>query len=354
MRNLWLKITIVSLWLFLPFQCLAQTTDPSSIINNAIQPYMAQNGIPGVAVALYYHNQAYFYNFGVSDRSTQQPVTSNTIFEIGSITKVFTATLLAEQILNHKMNLNDPVVNYLPPQVKNANGAINQVTLEELATHTSGLPRIPPGLTLAERAGYTKDDLMNYISTWQPDGPVGSGYSYSNIGFGLIGDALEGLTGQSYSVLLQQDILNPLGMTSSSIDDAVDPSRYATGYDEDGEQTMHWPTNAWAAGGAMRSTAVDMMKFIKANLGLQSSGASPQLIQAMQLAQKPLLQINDFMQGIAWSTSNGTTKKNGATAGFSAGIVLMPSQNMGIVILTNKTKSHPMRLGNQILHQLAS
>lgn len=353
MRNLWYKITIISVWLFLPFQCFAQTTDPGSTVNNLVQAYMAQNDIPGAAVALYYHNQTYLYNFGVTDRSTQQPVTSNTIFEIGSITKVFTATLLAEQILNHKMNLSDPVVNYLPPQVKNANGAINQVTIQELATHTSGLPKVIPGMTLVQRSSFSSSDFMNYLAQWQPDEQIGSEYQYSNIGFGLLGYVLEGATGQTYAQLLQTQIFNPLGMTSTSLDSPVDANRYATGYNQNDQPARPWPQSAWPAGGALRSTATDMLNFLKANLGVQAQGVPPQLIQAMQLAQKPILNINNFSQGMAWSTAKGIVGKNGGTAGFGSAMNLMPSENMGIVILTNRAGSRPTILAKQILQQLA-
>lgn len=353
MRYLWYKIIIVCALLFLPLAGLAQTIDPAQTVSNLAQKFIAEKDIPGLAVALYYHGHTYFYNYGVTDRSTQQPVTSDTIFEIGSLTKTFTATLIAEQILNHKMNLTDPVVNYLPASVKTQNGAINQVTLGELATHMSGLPRIPRGLTLAQRASFTETDLMNYVAQWQPDAPIGSEFNYSNIGFGLLGYALAGEAGQPFATLLQQKILTPLGMASTSIDYAVDQSRYATGYDANGQQTMYWPKSAWAAGGAMRSTAHDMMKYLEANLGIQSANTSPQLLRAMQLAQKPLVSFDTFQQGMAWVIKNGVINKGGLTAGFSSGIALMPNEKMGVVILTNKAKARPVQLATQILQQLA-
>lgn len=352
-RNLRNLLIMICVGFFLPIISFAQAPNPTNIVNRLVMDYKLNENIPGVAVALYYNNKAYFYNFGVANRFTQQPVTRNTIFEIGSMTKAFTATLLAEQVLAGKIALNAPVVNYLPPYVKRVNGALNQVTLQELATHTSGLPSVPPGLELRERAYYNERDLMNFVAYWQPRVPIGTQYSYSNIGFGLLGYALEQVTGHSYAQLLQKNIFNPLGMQNSSLNYPVNQNLYAQGYNKFGRPAMRWPKNAWPAGGAIRSTAADMCKFLEANLSVTSSGASPQLIRAMQFAQKGIFPTGVFIQGLAWANMpNGIIRKDGGTSGFSSYIALLPNQHMGIVILTNKSQVHPAHLAAQILFQL--
>jgi beta-lactamase class C len=332
----------------------ATTTNPGTTVNKLVTTFMTNQNIPGIAVALYYQNKTYLYNYGITNLTTQRAVTSDTIFELGSVTKVFTATLLAKQILADKMALKDKVTQYLPTNVKNSNGPINQVTLQELATHTSGLPSVPPGLQLRDRPSYSKTALMDFVAHWQPDVTIGSEYSYSNIGFGLLGYALETVSKQSYAQLLQSNIFDPLGMRSSSLNNPIDESRYADGYNQMGQKAIHWPKNAWPAGGAIRSTATDMLKFLQANLGIATSGASPQLIQAMKFAQKGIYQTDNFNQGLAWSVNqNGFVVKGGGTAGFSSFIALFPGKRMGVVVLTNKTGVKPGKLANQILLQLS-
>lgn len=322
-------------------------SDPTNFINNKIQNFMNNKQVPGVAVALYYNNHLYFFNYGYANTDTQTKITENTIFEIASITKVFTATLLAQEVLQNKVNLNDPVVKYLPAKVKKTGESIDQVSLLDLATHTAALPKVAPAY-----ADNSTQAFLQYFNTWQPTYPIGKKFLYSNIGFGLLGYAVAGAAGTNYENLLQSNILDPLKMTSSSMYTAVDNSRYAQGYNRMGRPAQRWPRYPWGAAGALRSSSSDMAKFLLANLGLN---APADLIQAMQFAQKAQRPATpNFQMGLGWQVFyNGLINKNGGSNGFGTAIAFYPAKKIGVVILTNKAGSQPILVANNIVKELA-
>jgi len=315
------------------------TRSPSQIISNIVHQYMNRNNVAGVAIAFYNQGKITFYNFGVANTTTNTPVTQNTLFELGSVTKVFTATLFALELTTGKMSLKNSLGNYLPAAIVSQNPAVNQITLQMLATHTAGLPTIPPGIKLAMYANYSKQDLINYLSTWQPQPmyPLGTHYHYSNIGFGFLGYAVEQAAHQSYAQLLQQYILQPLAMTTTTLNLPNGSNSFAQGYDGQGTPVPPWTPVGWIEAGGLRSSAADMAQFLRANLGDTQNKV---LHQAMQLAQQPYFPINaTAQQGLGWEINqiNGYTaiSKGGATNGFKCFIAMIPSQQIGIVMLAN-------------------
>lgn len=322
-------------------------TDPTRFINAKIQTFMTNKQVPGVAVALYYNKHLYFYHYGYANTETKAKVNEDTIFEIASITKVFTTTLLAQEVLQGKMKLNDPVIKYLPTTINKQGEAIDQVTLLDLATHTAALPKVATPV-----ANQSPQAFLQYFNTWKPSKPIGKTFLYSNIGVGLIGYALEGASDTSYENLLQTNLLTPLKMTSTSLYQAVDDSRYAQGYNAMNLPAKRWPKFPWPAAGALRSTSADMSKFLLANLGIS---APDNIIKAMQLAQKPQRPATlNFQMGLGWQVlKNGIINKNGGSNGFGSAIVLYPEKKIGVVVLTNRAKSQPMRVANNIVKELA-
>lgn len=278
------------------------------------------------------------------------PVTSDTIFEIASITKVFTSTQLALEVLRGKMNLKDSVVKYLPA-LQNNRLAIDQITLQDLATHTSSLPRVPP----PRKHGYNHQKIIQFLRNWNPAYPVGTKYVYSNLAFGVLGIAEGNVEKMDYMDLIRRDILIPLDMHSTMIH--VPPAlmkRYAHGYNKNGGPAPHYALNAWPAGGALRSTASDMMKFMLANLNLRGPD---QLRQAMQLAQKGIFEVSEQLtMGLGWQRFKGRgvlfVDKNGGVEGFSSYIGMVPDKKMGIVLLANKAKTQLTEVGREILAKI--
>lgn len=331
----------------------AEEKDPNKVVEKVIKNFMKNKEIPGVAVALIFDQTPHVYFFGTANKTTGEPVTPDTIFEIASITKVFTSTLLAEEVIAGRMNLNDPVTKFLhfahPPH-----GQIGKVTLETLATHTSSLPRVPP--PLKPFRPHTHESVLEFLSDWKPSYPIHSKYVYSNLGFGVLGYAVADAAGKPFHTLLDDNILHPLGMHSTYI--RVPKAlmhNYAQGYNQHGKPAEQYGVNAWPGGGALRSTITDMFKFLKANLEIDGP---PKLLKAMQFAQEGRFKVSEHLtMGLGWQRFSTQKEllidKNGGVEGFSSYIGMNPDKKIGIVILVNKGKTGVTNAGRRILNQLS-
>lgn len=314
-----------------------------------INNYMEKLNIPGLAIAVFDGEKEYVRLYGVANRERNSSLTPQTIFEIASITKVVTSTDLALHIEEGKIALNDLITFYLPKTDKNF-GAINQVTLLELATHTSSLPRIPPPLFDKQR--YTRQNVIDFLQRWEPENPIGTHYLYSNLGFGLIGYALENFEHKTYEEVIKDDILAPLEMWSTMIEVPYDlMANYAQGYARDDLPIRQLPISVWPASGALRSTIEDMLKFLKANLSI----AGPEkLLYAMQIAHRGYFTVNEKLtMGLGWQRVHIKDRliidKNGGSSGFSSYIGMIPEKKIGIVFLTNKAKINSTYFGRLLL-----
>src|SRR5437588_859168 len=211
----------------------------------------------------------------------------DTVYEIGSVTKTFTATLLAQAVLSGRVTLDTPVAQLLPDFKIPSRGG-KEITLGELATQHSGLPRLPSNLLPKDAANpyadYDVAKLKAFLAEYELPRDPGASYEYSNLGFGLLGYALAQLEHTTYGVVAHEEILEPLGMTMSStgFTDAM-RAHLAPGHDGAGKAAKNWDLDALAGAGAVRSTANDMLRYLKANMGI---GRSP-LTAAMKLAQQP-------------------------------------------------------------------
>lgn len=314
------------------------------LVQKTILSYMKEQDIPGASIALYIDGKGYLLHFGLSDKSKNRAVTDETLFEIASITKVFTTTELALEVLRGKMNLSDPITKYFPEIGE------SPVTLEQLATHTSSYPRnlapLPNGQI------YTQKQIFVLLQSWKPAYPIGTHYLYSNLGVGLLGFSLESVEKMSYENLLKKDIFGPLGMSSTMIYVPKESRQnYAQGYTEKGVPVEQLINSAIPAAGAILSTSNDLLKFLEANLGVKGP---QELVRAMKLAQNGYYVVNDTLtMGLGWQRKkiNGTMfiDKNGGRAGFSSYIGFIPEEKIGIVILFNKTKQNPTKVGRSLL-----
>lgn len=228
----------------------------------------------GVAIGLLAGNMMRTFAHGalLEDESSSA---EGVIFEIGSITKVFTATLLADMALAGEVALDDPVQMHLPDHVRLAQRG-RPITLADLSSHVSGLSRLPPGflrsLTKQQRsnpyADFGVDDLYRAVGAVRLRRPPGAKVRYSNFGAGLLGAVLARRAGTSYEQLVQGRICVPLGLRGTSIDvPAAKLGRFADGHDRRGRAAAHWDALALAGAGALRSTVADMLVFIRLQLG---------------------------------------------------------------------------------------
>ncbi len=285
-------------------------------------------------------------SYGHPSRTNHGPVDGDTVFEIGSATKVFTALLLAEAIDHGELKLDDPISKYLPSSVKVPARNGRQITLLDLATHTSGLSRMPdhfaPKNPENPYADYTVEQMYAFLSAYTLPRDIGAEYEYSNLGVGLLGHILALRAGTNYEALVLERICRPLGMTNTQITLSLDQNtRLATGHDAAGKPVANWDIPTLAGAGALRSTANDLLKFLAANLGLVKSDLGP----AMQLAQKSRHDAGspDMEIGLCWHIAKKYGARlvwhNGGTGGYHSFIGFDPQKKRGVVVLANSAKS---------------
>jgi Beta-lactamase class C and other penicillin binding proteins len=272
----------------------------------------------------------------------QPPLDGNSVFEIGSISKVFTATVLAELVQEGKVSLADPVQKFLPAGVHVPSRSGKQITLGNLSEQNSGLPRMPTNFTPADPANpyadYRAPQMYEFLSGYQLTRDPGAQFEYSNLGVGLLGHALSLATGQSYEEMERTRVWEPLGMEHTAI--TMTPwmkSHLALGHDPTGKIASNWDLDVLAGAGAIRSTTYDMLKFADANLHPERGA----LQRAMAFAQAerapaggPTLGIG--LNWISRHTGGDTIVwHNGGTGGYRTFLGLLPSRKMAVVVMTN-------------------
>ena len=263
----------------------------------------------------------------------------DTVYEIGSITKTFTATLLAREILAGRLALDTPIVRLLDGfTVPARNG--KEITLGAIATQHSGLPRLPDNILPADPdnpyADYDVAKLKAFLANYELPRDPDAGYEYSNLAFGLLGYALAQSRHSDYAAMVGAGIFKPLGMTMTGLAfTETMRAHLAPGHGDDGKQVKNWDFEALAGAGAIRSTANDMLRYLKANMGLDPSP----LAAAMQLAQEPRRDMNRNVRiGLAWmTTARGIVWHNGGTGGYHSFIGFDAERRHGVVILCNST-----------------
>lgn len=282
------------------------------------------------------------YSYGHLCLKCERAVDGDTIFEIGSISKVFTALLLEQMVEQGKMKLEDPISLYLPKSVKTPVRKGKEITLIDLATQSSGLPRLPDNLKPADPtnpyADYTVQNLYDFLSGYTLTRDIGSQYEYSNLGMGLLGHLITLKAKQDYESLVKERICKPLKMESTTVQ--LTPQmkeRLATPYSSLLQPVSNWDIPALAGAGALRSTANDLLIFVGANLGLIPSSLHP----AMEQTQKPLrMGASIAVQlGLAWHivSMNGSNivLHDGGTGGYRSIIAFDKAAQKGIVVLSN-------------------
>ena len=281
--------------------------------------------------------------YGAVDPGDSRPLTGDTVFEIGSTTKVFTSLLLADMVRRGEVALSDPVAKYLPAEVKVPERHGRVITLLDLSTHTSGLPRLPSNLQPKDSANpyvdYTAELLYQFLSTYQLPRDIGSEFEYSNLGAGLLGFALARRAGMGYEQLVHTRIAGPLGMKSTGI--ALTPdmkARLAVGHNAELKPVPNWDFDALAGCGALRSDANDLLTFLAANLGYIKSPLAPAMA-SMRAVRRPTGTASLGEIGLGWlivkPSSYEIVWHNGGTGGYRSFVGFVPSTRVGVVVLSN-------------------
>ncbi len=281
--------------------------------------------------------------YGSLNQGDPRPLNGDTIFEIGSVTKVFTSLLLADMVQRGEVALADPVAKYLPADVKVPERGGRVITLVDLSTHTSGLPRLPSNLLPKDPANpyadYTVEQLYQFLSSYQLTRDIGSKFEYSNLGGGLLGHALARRAGLDYEALVRSRITGPLGMSSTGITLSPDmKARLAVGHNDKLAPVPNWDFQVLAGCGALRSSVNDMLTFLAANLGYVKSPLAPAMA-AMLSVRRPTGTPGFGEIGLAWLITKASDDEivwhNGGTFGYRSFIGYDAKTRVGIVVLSN-------------------
>ena len=279
-----------------------------------------------------------------------------TLFEIGSVSKVFTSLALADEVVRKRLTLETPVARLLPKTVKVPEIDGRAITLADLATHHSGLPRLPDNLAPKDPTnpykGYGTRELYAFLSGHTLSRKPGARYEYSNLGAGLLGHALTLAAKQpSYEALVVSRLAGPLGMADTRVTiGAADRARVAEGHDADASPAPAWDLEEPLAGaGAIRSTGRDMVRFVEAHL----SGTGP-LAAAMALATQPRGDAEGGHRiGLGWHLSGELVWHNGQTGGYHSFVGYDRKRREGVVILAASSLGTLDGLGRMLLKMMA-
>jgi beta-lactamase class C len=340
----------------------AQTRDAvEELVRPQIEAMLPPREAGGVAAAVSVDAHVHFFMHGAADLAKSSPVTADSIFNLASVGKLFATTLLAQAVEQGEMKLDDPVAAYIPELAQGAD--IRRVTLGQLASHTSGLPRAPESYEQWHRGKYTLPDFFRFLRIWkagQGHQPGGQ-YLYSNAGIILLRIALERRFDLPFATLMQERLTEHLGMSSTAL--PLPPalsSRAVQGYGPKGAPIgapgEEQGSFTWPGAGQIYSSGRDMAVFLRANLGGLIGHRALQ--DAMAFSQRVVLRVNpQFAQALGWQIVSGPdiriVEKNGGLNNTSSYIGLVPRRKLGLAILVNRGRQPATRIGREILYELA-
>ena len=346
----WLAWALIT---FLPLAAFAAAPD----IAGEAERWLGENA-GGAAIAYVDKVGVTFANVGQFAPGDTRPITPDTTFEIGSISKVFVALLLVESEQAGKLRRDDPAAKFLLPAGDPAQAGLAKITLVSLATHSAGLPRMASNFRSADgnRAEFTRAQLIEGFRVDGAKAQVGGKSVYSNFGVVVLGQALATAWGMPYEKLLQEHALDPLGLKHTWLGLRGTSRRgdFPPGLVE-GKPVPHWEFDALAPSGALRSTARDMALFLQACLGLRETAVNASIRECL----KPLRPMGDGPGkiGLNWMSTAGPRPPiywhNGGTAGFRAFAGFDPAAGVGVAVLTNSA-AVPDPLGMELLGRRAA
>jgi CubicO group peptidase (beta-lactamase class C family) len=325
------------------------TTPDFEKINEVITAEMERLRVPGVAVGIYYKDQEYTAGFGVTNVDFPRPVEVDTLFQVGSTTKTFTATTVMRLVEQGKLDLFTPLVNYLPDLKLSTDEITSQVTLRDLFTHTGGWVG-----DVFDDFGPGDDAVAKYVakmSGLEQLTPLGKIWSYNNSGFTLAGRVIEAVTGKTYEAAVKELVLDPLGMDHSFFfANEVMTYSFAVGHETPEGKPAH-VVRPWALprsvhpAGALVSTVKDQLKYARFHLGDGTTPDGTQLLkpETVTFMQKPLAKAGSIADevGVSWLIKyfgdKRTVGHGGTTHGQLSAFQMAPEEDFAITVLTNST-----------------
>ena len=342
----------------------------AEVVERTVTPLMNAQAIPGMAVAVIYQGQPHYFTFGKADVAANKPVTPQTLFELGSISKTFTGVLGGDAIARGEIALGDPVAKYWPELTGKQWQGIRML---DLATYTAGgLPlQVPDEVT-------DTASLLRFYQNWQPQWKPGTTRLYANASIGLFGALAVKPSGMSYEQAMTTRVFKPLKLDHTWINvPKAEEAHYAWGYRE-GKAVHVSPGMLAAEAYGVKTNVKDMASWLIANMKPDSLHA-PSLKQGIALAQSRYWRVGAMYQGLGWEMLNwpvdaktvvggsdnkvalaplpvaevnppappvkaSWVHKTGSTGGFGSYVAFIPEKQLGIVMLANKSYPNPARV----------
>lgn len=357
--------------------CMA-ATDLRPVVDGSIEPLMQQQGIAGLSVAVVNKGKVQYFNYGVANKDNQQSVTQDTLFEIGSVSKTFTATLGGYAQASGRLKLSDMASQHLAAL---KGSAFDRISLLQLATYTpGGLPLQFPD------AADSADTMLGYFQHWKPAYAPGAQRLYSNPSIGLFGYLSARSLGQPFNVVMENTLLPKLGLKNTHVSVPADKAdTYAQGYDKDQKPVRVGPGALDSEAYGIKTSTQDLAHYVMVNMHPQT--LEKPLQQAIATVQTGYYTVNGTTQGLGWEyypypiklqalidgnstpmamephtvkwlapaqvqPANVLYNKTGSTRGFGAYVAYVPSKDIGVVILANKNYPNAERV--KVAHAILS
>ncbi|MGV8888417.1 MAG: class C beta-lactamase [Pseudomonas sp.] len=358
-------------------QCVAQD-QIETVVNAAIRPVMQAQAVPGIAVAITVNGQSHYFNYGVASKENGKAVTKDTLFEIGSVSKTFTATLAAYAQATGKLSLSDKASSVLPEL---RGSAFDNISVLQLGTYSAGgLPLQFPGDADAP------DKMLGYFKQWKPTYAAGTHRQYSNPSLGLFGYLAAKSMGQPFDELMEKSLLPELGLKHTYLKvPQTQMGLYAQGYNKDDKPVRVGPGALDSEAYGVKTSAADLIRYVEANM--KPASLEDPLQRAIAMTHTGYYKVGEMTQGLGWEfynypvtldtllagnstqmameahevqwlnpplpqPKNVLINKTGSTSGFGTYVAYIPSEDIGIVILANKNYPNPERI--KIAHTILS
>lgn len=350
--------TLFFLFLFLPQLLFCVNGKVQERLEERVKTFQQEHLITGIAASVIGREDLQKFQqmitFGDLSIKSPIPINSYSEFRIGPLTQLFTAAILAYLVQEGQVSLNDPVVKFLPrsQEIPTYNG--KNITLGDLATHSSGLPDMP--YSLKNRSSFSVGQMYRFLSKYELSREPGTEYEYSNFGYAFLANLLSRITKRSFPDLCEQIVTKPLNLKDTGFSFSTDQKkRVVTGY-EGGKGISPLVSekvySVFIGSGGLYSTVKDMMTFLSFNMGKERTS----LNTILSIMQTPYHSFKQFQAGIGWKIkplNNGKLYHlSGTLFGFGVYMGMIPEKDVGVVILTNQGEVNPDLLGEEMIEIL--
>lgn len=327
-------------------------------VDSLARSYAEQQNAQSLAIAVIHKNKLNSFFYGETAKGNNTLPDGNTLYEIGSVTKTFTASLLADLVNKGTISLDDTITKFLPDSVA-MNPALQKITFKTLANHTSGLPRLADNIDKNPKfnqadpyAVYDRKALFSFLKHVKPTREPEEEFEYSNIGYGLLGELISIISKKPYMQLMKEQLLTPLEMTNTS--DKIDPKNknIAKPYNKNGEEVAYWHFQALTSTGGLKSSLNDLLRYTIAQLTFPETDIQ----RAMHLTKQFTYFIPPNTDiGLAWRMNMLDDQiyfhHTGATGGFNAFVGFVPDEKAVVIMLANSELSVG-ELGKKLLEKV--